>query len=92
MTGEQLFEYYRNQNSEYASIVKMLPGAAGSFERTYQILEQCRNENKRLFAYYPGIVQRSPEVVPELETMEPIGAIIDGCLYLVPARWKPDKE
>ncbi|HCM59221.1 MAG TPA: hypothetical protein DIS74_02375 [Bacteroidales bacterium] len=82
MTCEQLFEYYRNQNSEYASLVKMLPGAAGSLERTCQILEQCQKENKRLFGYYPGIDQRSYDTVPELETMEPIGSIIDGYLYL----------
>lgn len=82
MSGEQLFEFYRNQNSDYASIVKMLPAAAGSFEKAFRILEQCKNENKRLFAYYPGIDQRSYDTVPELETMEPIGSIIDGYIYL----------
>ncbi len=55
MNGKQLFEYYQNLNSDYASIVKMLPYAAGSFEKAFQILEQCQHDNKRLVAYYPAI-------------------------------------
>lgn len=91
-TGEQLFELFSKQKSEYASLVKMLPYAAGSMERAFQILEQCQAENKRLYAYYPGVDVLSPILKKRLESMDPIGSIIDGCLYLVPARWKADKE
>lgn len=87
MTGEQLFEFYSNQNSDYASIVKMLPYAAGSFEKAFQILEQCQHENKRLFVYYPGVDTLSPSELEQIKTMEPVGSIIDGCLFLVPANW-----
>jgi len=85
LTGEQLFEYYRHQHSDYASIVRMLPSAAGSMERAFQILEQCQAENKRLFAYYPGIDVLSPKLKNKIDTAEPIGSIIDGSLYLVEA-------
>ena len=48
MTGEQFYEYYSRQNTDYASVVKMLPYPAGSFENAYRILERCRKEKKEV--------------------------------------------
>jgi hypothetical protein len=87
LNGERLFNHYKKLNTDYASIVKMLPYAAESFEKAFEILERCQKENKRLFAYYPGIDTASPKVMTQIELMEPIGEIIDGYLYLVPNEW-----
>lgn len=84
MSGEQLFEFFCNQNSDYATIVKMLPYAVGSIERAFQILEECQRKNKRILAFYPGVDVISPELKNQLERLEPIGSIIDGCLFMVP--------
>ncbi|MBV5348817.1 hypothetical protein JZU61_04190 [bacterium] len=81
-TGEQLLQYYEGLHSDYASLVRMLPYAAVSLERAFQILERCQKEGKRLFAHYPGI--DPPEVLDQVDGMEPIGPIIDGYMYLVP--------
>lgn len=80
MTGEQLFEYYNQLDTDYASIVKMLPYAAGSLEKAYLLLEKCQKENKKIIAYYPAIDLFSTE------TLKPIGPILDGYLYLAPER------
>lgn len=88
MTGEQLFEHYSRQNTEYASIVKLLPYATGSIEKAYDLLERCIKEKKRLYAFYPGISEMTFEELDQISGIEAIGSIIDGCLFLVPNEWR----
>jgi len=87
MTGERLFDYYDKQNTEYASLVKLLPYATDSIEKTYDILERCLNEKKWLYACYPGIGGLTFEEMDKISSVEAIGQIIDGYLYLVPNDW-----
>ncbi len=87
MTGEQLFEHYNRQNSEYASIVKLLPQATESIERVYEILERSLKEKKRLHVCYPGIGEMTSEEMDKINEVEPIGPVIDGYLYLVSNKW-----
>ena len=75
--NRQLFEHYEGNNSNYASLVKMLLYATGSLERSFQIHERFQKEGKRLFAYYPGIDSISTA------GMKPVGPIIDSYLYLI---------
>lgn len=87
MTGEQLFEHYQKLGTNYSSIVKMLPYGTGSFERTFQILERCQLESKKLFAYYPGINCFPSDEIDNNDSVEAIGPIMDGFMYLAPTDW-----
>lgn len=87
LTGNTLFDYYIALDSESASMVHLLLYATGSMERTNEILKRCQIENKWLYAYYPAIDPLSPEDMDQIEHVEPIGDIMDGCLYLVPIGW-----
>lgn len=87
MTGEQLFEHYNRQNSEYASIVKLLPQATESIERVYEILERSLKEKKKLHVCYPGIGEMTSKEMDKTNEVVPIGPVIDGYLYLVPNKW-----
>ena len=87
LTGNTLFDYYISLDSESASMVNLLLNAAGSIEGASEILNRCQTENKWLYAYYPATDPLSPEDMDQIKSIEFIGEIIDGCLYLVPIDW-----
>ncbi len=74
--GADLFAYYVTQykDTEYRTLVKLLPQACGDMQKAYKILESSVNSGRKLYACYP------PEKIPD--GAEIIGSIPDGVLYL----------
>lgn len=78
LTGEALFYYMTNDypDKDYSSIVEMLPLAVGDINKAYDILERSVQENKVLSVVYSGNDEQ------ETASMEYIGDVMDGMLYL----------
>jgi hypothetical protein len=78
LDGEGLFYYYTTDcpDSDYTSIVKLLPYATMDIDKAYKILERCQKEGKKLIATYPGM----DEI--DVSKLEYIGSIMDGELYI----------
>lgn len=91
-SGQEIYNYYVQQKTEYASIIRLLPYAVGNFENAYAILERCERENKRLYPYYPGIGRDTCLNEDIINTFEYIGSIIDGALYMGPAKYNTAKN
>jgi hypothetical protein len=68
-----------------AEMVNLLEYATGSEKLTAAILIRCQIENKRLYAHYPGLDPFTTDDIDLNKDFEPIGEIMDGFLYLVPA-------
>ena len=78
LTGEALYAYFTidNNDAEYASLVRLLPYAAGSMRKACEILERSVKESRKLRAVYPTYDKEPPA------SWEYIGDIPDGALYL----------
>lgn len=79
MKGLELYEYLSgpdNPDTEYASVVKLLPYATMDIEKAISILEELQSSGRRLIAVYPEFDN------VDTSEMEFVGDIPDGSLYI----------
>ena len=78
LKGEDLFYYFTTDHpdKEYSSIVSLLPYVLMDLDKAFALLERSVRENKKFVAVYPG------EEKTDTSTMEYVGSIPDGMLYL----------
>ena len=77
LSGEDLFTYYTQdcEDTEYRSIVSLLPYAVENASDAYALLERLEREHKRLVVFYPAF-----QDVPK--DIEIVGNVPDGVLCI----------
>lgn len=78
LKGEDLFYYFTTDHpdKEYSSVVGLLQYAFDNPKDAFALLERCIQEDKVLFAVYPG------EEKTDTSGLEYVGSIPDGSLYI----------